>query len=252
MVASRNSYRYPPAHIVVGENSGDYPLTDKLFLRFRPAKEGGLHSSKALDSHHFRLLNSESDHEIFAGIASVIYWGFFSSAAGKHNDGRARSQARFFLTGRKNARHRLELHQVADTVRLVRQLLEQKRFGHARRAVSDIQELGQVSFASKVITFLDPHHAAVFDSIISNKVMEISGLAHLKMDVNHNRISKSNQEKYRSWCEVCSSVASSLNQGIHNGEPWQWTDWDGSKHDWRAVDVERALFAANPQIPKRS
>jgi hypothetical protein len=115
--------------------------------------------------------------------------------------------------------------------------------GRALSEISKLKELGQVAFASKVVTFLDPELAAVYDSRIAAKIQGNSSWRTMAMSPQ-GRITLAKQNRYHRWCRYCLEIASQLNQGIEAGESWHWTDWDQSKHQWRPVDVERAIFVA--------
>ena len=96
-----------------------------------------------------------------------------------------------------------------------------------------LPQFGQISFASKVLMFLDPARFPVLDLKIAR---EFGGgnfppLASLRFGPGGIRITRSNADAYYAWARWCRNVA-----GLVNEEP------ASPRRDLRAVDVERALF----------
>ena len=97
-----------------------------------------------------------------------------------------------------------------------------------------IPEFGQVSFATKVLMFLDPDNFPVLDLKIARTARrpEFPPLRDLRIYTSIP-ITKSNASCYGRWAYWCQNVAVRLN-GAHGA---------GAAHDLRAVDIERAVFA---------
>jgi hypothetical protein len=114
------------------------------------------------------------------------------------------------------------------------------RWYDALKAIMSINHLG-MSFASKVLMFLAPSSAAVYDSVIAEKLQalaEKNGNWHPMVVNVLGNYSSQKGEAYQAWCDFCSEKAARLNEVGS-----KWTAMNGSEHLWRAVDVERALFA---------
>jgi hypothetical protein len=119
-----------------------------------------------------------------------------------------------------------------------RQLLAEKNPGAALLLAMKVQFLG-MSFASKLLMFMNPTAAVVYDSVIARYLQagSFGSLGWLANDPkSQNRRAQSGV--YNNWCAYCIDTANEMNR--HGSE---WIDWDGSRQVWRAVDVERAVFA---------
>jgi len=112
--------------------------------------------------------------------------------------------------------------------------------GDALTTAMEIKYLG-MSFASKVLAFMDCEKAAVYDAVISERlaVQADHTLRSLAVSTSTAPAQKRGQaEIYAEWCNWCSTRAGQLNSaGL------RWRDWDRSPQGWRAIDVERAFFA---------
>jgi len=244
LAVARSEYAYPAASVAVQEGSGDlWLIARRHSIIFHPDWQARFTSSVDLDVYHGHLLNSPHPQEVLAGLASVVYWGFFSGADGLLRDGRARTRAKWFLKGRSGG-STIDPSHVFKVVAAARQWLARRQPGRALREISRLKELGQVAFASKVVTFLDPELAAVYDSRIAQTTKEYAALRSLQMNPNQGGVTGPKQERYKRWCNYCLEIATHLNQGIVAGRSWHWTDWDQTRHRWRPVDVERALFVS--------
>jgi hypothetical protein len=97
-----------------------------------------------------------------------------------------------------------------------------------------------MAFASKVLMFIDPCKAVVYDNRISQSLMttsdpELQAMAVSTLPATNK---KKQAEAYARWCDYCVKTAAAMNRlGL------KWKDWDCSEHEWRAVDVERAYYA---------
>jgi len=90
--------------------------------------------------------------------------------------------------------------------------------GDAIRCMSQLRQMG-VSYQSKHLMFLDPIHCATLDSIVRVLGYEES------------------QEGYQRWCDHCARVAFAL------AEKQVANPRRASLPEWRAIDVDSAVFA---------
>jgi len=87
-----------------------------------------------------------------------------------------------------------------------------------------------------VCAFMKPTQCGVIDSVIAANRPEF-GFA-----VNHGGFVKptlANKDRYQAYCERLVTEARELNT---MGPAYKWQDRDRTQHEWRAVDVERALY----------
>ena len=205
------------------------------------------YASVALDQFHGALLNSELAEDVVHGLLSVVFWGNASGKYGKVTEGRALARARWISNGKAGPRLKAG-HPPEDPAQIVGHLLKARsllgagRIADALRQVMEIRHLG-MSFASKALAFMSPTTAGVYDKIISNVLKENpdAELAELFVSTNFEVSEAKKREQatvYARWCRWCEVKA-----GVLNREGFMWSDWDGSDQPWRAIDVERALFA---------
>jgi Putative 8-oxoguanine DNA glycosylase OGG-like protein len=244
--SGRERYAYVPARLV-RVNGGDADIAWRsLALKIDLPKnwqKGGAsvrstYSSIALDSFHQTLLSAGQEEDLIHGLLSVVFWGFASGSDGRINANRALSRCRAILFGRKNSQPQ-SLDQIIAYLRVSRRLLDASRIAAALQEVQKIKFLG-MSFASKVLTFMDPATAAVYDDVISQR-LKLSADAEMRGMYVGTSVSwnKENQSAaYERWCHWCLKWAQRL-----NADRLLWRDWDGTEHNWRTVDIERAFFA---------
>lgn len=243
--AAREKYAYIPAHI---RHCLDSEL-DELAWASRPLvtdipadwpSRKHTQSSARLDQFHRRLLQSLDDEDLIQGLISVLFWGFISDPKGGLRPERALSRAKCILYGRQGARPQ-DQPQIVGYLKRSRELLSQMHISEALLTAMKIKFLG-MSFASKVLTFMDPEKASIYDSVISVRLKKDSDeeMRNLFVDTkNSSGRDRAEQGKiYAEWCTWCSKRADEL-----NSDGSRWCDWDSSEHIWRAVDVERAFFA---------
>jgi hypothetical protein len=217
----RNAYAYPPARLVrTYQHSTALTATwnGREYLRQDPAG-GWLHagvgySSMKLDTYHKDLLTSGHTDANVDGLISVIYWGYFAG---------------WVFTGKLGGATPTTAQGIAIAVAAARGYLAASDFASAISAIQSIAYIGW-SFASKVVAFLDPEHCGVLDSVVAGKLSNSTHSALTNIGVG--------AQGFDQWCRVCVSAAQTLNV---NGA--KWTDWDGAQHAWRAIDVERVVFA---------
>jgi hypothetical protein len=114
--------------------------------------------------------------------------------------------------------------------------------GDVGRALFELMKIRYIgmSFASKIVMFMNPSIAAVYDSVISERLKKYPELKYLYVKViGTTEKEKTRQcEIYSKWCEFCANTAQKQNAC---GDIW--IDWDSKKNVYRAVDIERAFFA---------
>lgn len=246
--AARKAYSYVPARLVEVTGSGACLVWGNLYLSpCMPLQDAwntcagrrqSQQTSIKLDEYHRDLLNAEADDEILLGLLSTVFWGYASGLNGRFTVERALSKARQFFDGRGAIRPQARTEILRHLCK-TRELLEVDRVADALREAMKIKFLG-MSFASKALMFMNPSKAAVYDRVIGERLAGScdSKIRTLGVKQNGARIRLSKPDIYAEWCAWCSEKATFLN---HSG--CQWQDWDGTLHDWRAVDVERAFYA---------
>lgn len=246
LFTARTAYSYPPGFV---ERTNEQEPIEISNLNFQVPSLNGTNffsNSIELDKYHTALLNSGSTDSTHLGIASVQYWGrCFAKARLNHNQAVAR--VHWLFEG--NARSKKTLINCAaekSVIAAVKSVSEDK-FGDAYMQIEGVPHLG-TSFGSKLLAFICPEKIGIYDSHIarylSDNIESIKALVDWddKNDVllpYPKRFSVSNSLPFQNYCLLLSSLAQSLNQ---KGKDYQWKDWDGSAQQWRAVDVERALF----------
>lgn len=171
----------------------------------------------------------------------LFFWGYASGTDGRVHAMFALAKSRAILRGKKNVPMQRP-ERIIEHLRKVRDLLETSRIVDALQEALKIQFLG-MSFASKVLTFMNPNIAGVYDAVISKilKVHSSDDLRRLYVSTQYTNSQKGRKHQatiYEKWCQWCSKEAETL-----NANAMKWTDWSGIEYNWRAVDVERAFFA---------
>jgi hypothetical protein len=248
--AAREKYNYVPARLI---RAGDYVAADltwkslKLIMNV-PAgwdvehqQTRSQYSSYELDEFHRSLLQSENEEDLIHGLLSVVFWGFSSGVDGRLNTPRALSRARAIVFGRKNAPPQ-SAGEIIVHIKHSRELLNASKIAEALLEAEQIKYL-QMSFASKLIAFMNPNATAVYDAVISLRLEKETDPELRTLFVSTNmptsksaKISQANA--YAAWCRWCAKKAGDL-----NARGAKWRDWNGTANSWRAVDIERAFFA---------
>ena len=200
-------------------------------------------SSLDLDRFHQQLLLSSNDKDLLHGFWSVVFWGYFSGTDGIFRPGRAISRVKWLIDGKSvhTPQHQPPTPNsiLINYLRDARCLALEGRFGLALEALMKIRFVG-MSFGSKIVMFMHPERAAVYDQVIARKILADTSFDRmLVVDPSLAGHVTSKCAAYDAWCHYCDNKASSLNSSNS-----QWVDWTGIQHPWRAVDVERAIFAA--------
>jgi hypothetical protein len=197
---------------------------------------GGEVTDDWLDSYHYNLLRAESASDRLLGLCSVIYWGFYT-----FGDNYSRERVRRHLRGYDNCPGTTPevAMQKTDAMTLS---LQAGDTGTALAELSDVGQLGRTPFASKVVAFLAPSITGVYDNRIRNGLATERWTRHINSGIGMTS-SSSVQRSYQSWCCYLSLIAGQLNLGISLGKNWTWSCGESGQKKWRAMDVERALFA---------
>lgn len=245
LIIARGAYGYVPARLVVSTDvEPDLIWRDLRLVRCLPSyadwatnPKGRLqYASVNLDAFHNKLLNGNSDKDLLHGLASTVFWGYASGADGRFRVERAIAKTKALAAGRRNA----AAQHPSDILRCLYAARDRMKVGDTEEALlkaMGIKFLG-MSFASKVLMFMDPSKAAVYDSIIGNRLSNSKTLGAMGVSTSPSTNRKRQAEAYARWCAYCVQEAAAMNRVGH-----RWKDWDNSEHAWRAVDVERAFFA---------
>jgi hypothetical protein len=221
--AAREKYAYVPARLVRARSAAAADLSWKSLnlVMDIPIKWAAGHkeirsqySSWDLDEFHRGLLQSDDEEELFHGLLSIVFWGFASGSNGRLNAPRALSRARAILVGRKNSSPQAA-DEIVSHLRRGRELLKTSKNAEALLEAEWIKFVG-MAFASKLLTFMDPQVAAVYDDVISLRLAQQADPELHSLFVN-TRIQTSKDARsaqastYESWCNWCSKTASNLN-----------------------------------------
>lgn len=184
----------------------------------------------SMESHHLELLGSSEPSNVVLGYLSVLYWGHYSGSNGP-NAQRAAAKVRLALA----SINKTPVTTYASVIGGCRGLLNDGKPGQALLQATKLPQM-QAAFASKLCTFLNPSQCGVIDSVIAANHPEL-GFSLDKL--GYVRTSRLNAKKYDEYCEGLVKMAAKLNALDLS---FRWMDRDRTKHDWRAVDVERALY----------
>ena len=231
----RNQYDYPKAFLKKSKTKTNIEITPGFWCDpVEYPKE--VKSDIELDSYHRQLLFSESAEDNLLGSSSVIFWGFQT-----FNQKIALFRVNRHLVGDrgKPGTSPAKIKNVLDSIR------KSSSLGEAITKLSPVSQLGRTSFASKLISFMYPEAAGVYDSQICRGLSKFSWAKENNLVFRIDQASVSSpriQDGYMRWCEFLSQVAEKMNDGISSGRDWSWKDPVAGSQLWRAVDVERALF----------
>lgn len=238
----RDRYKYPWARVAAAPGTSTapaipIPLTSALTLYGESTKRRI--TDIDLDGYHHSLLDSLNAFDRRLGCASAIYWGHIT-----RNEPFARRKVENF---RKMNLHRNVSARIFSCAMHCRRM----RWGDALKALHGLRELQRLPFASKVVAFIDPHHAGVYDNRI-NRFLSEKGLGNLflgpdgSVPIDGDSMRKpqvglqQNQRRYQHWCLRLQQLACALNTATPAA---QWICTERDHQAWRAVDVERALFS---------
>ena len=251
---ARASYSYIPAKLVVTDDDECDFIWGKLRLKKEtpniidwPANQGREnYSSFRFDEFHKKLLTeSDSAENRLQGLCSAYFWGYSSGADGRIHLERALARVLWLRDGR-NMGNRLipaqNLEAINCQLKLTSNFVAAGKFGDALQAAMELTFFG-MSFASKLIMFMSPESAVVYDDVIHQRLLISTDqkLRELAISAQHHTPAKK-ARAYEGWCDYCRLKAEELNKKNE-----VWCDWDNSKNAFRAVDIERAYFALGRQ-----
>ena len=241
---ARERYSYPAAHLRVTDENlivGNLDQTDLQFIRPLLADAANdpyiFNSTVELDQYHSELLNSDSVNDVILGLASVCYWGNYL-VRGHENHNFSVTRLSWFFSGNARATRCLATlgHQYAfDRVSSAKVLINHGEYGKALSQIADLPFFSR-SFASKVLAFMAPSMIGVYDSHIATQLHDLEMAPTGPMN-------PAAENTFDLSCQQWQSKADELNNAGKT-----WTDWDGSQHNFRAVDVERAEFAISTNM----
>lgn len=236
LVRLRNMYDYPKAYLKETKvNNYDVQLAPNLFGKYIQPENNEV-TDYYLDSYHYNLLRSNNNDERLLGLSSVVYWGYYTFG---HNYACVRVDR--LVNGYKQY-SRTTIESAAVRLNNIIQQVEIGCMGTALNGLAGISQLNRTPFASKVIAFVSPSTAGVYDNRINNGLKLEPWAIQFKNGIGHVN-SVGVQKSYQSWCSFLTLIASQINLGIASGKNWCWSCGQDSGIQWRALDVERALFA---------
>lgn len=186
-------------------------------------------TSTDIDRHHGNLLRSGSEQRRFEGYLSTIYWGHYSGQAGVARAARAMSKV-------KMARKGANFHYAGRIIKSMVRLLRRRKIADAITCATKLPQIG-FAFASKLCAFAAPQLCGVIDSVIVAKFPRFG----FQLQRGYIKTSKYNALRCAEYCKYISKWARFVNS---HGSQLFWLDKNRTKHEWRAIDVERALYAA--------
>ena len=263
IVKNVDDYYYPAFRIEVGFH-GDPKLKfgEGLFGSFVPTSKP---TCAELDSYHRELLQDESPAKNLAGLASVIYWGYavfgnqhalnkvlcilqehgsepcvnYDMAKNQvkdvpFSDKYARNRVCWFLCGRSKGP--VTRDDAKESINDARNAISQRCYGKALGHIGRMGQLGRTPFASKVVAFLAPDDAGVYDNQImwglkNHPLLLKSGLFDQCRKGVGSASSPSIQKRYNEWCNALQKIADTTNS-------------EGNGSSLRPLDVERAIYTA--------
>jgi len=187
-----------------------------------------------LDSHHANLLNSANPLDNLLGTLSTVFWGFYTFSAG----------FALIRAGRHLAGHGDRNASTAESVtRALESMKTAEDLGVALGTLAPLSQLGRVPFGSKVIALKCAPIAGVLDNQLDRglrRSLWAQGAPFLRAIGAVHEVRY--QNRYAAWCRFLCLVARGLNGGIRAGEQWHWQASEPQPQEWRAIDVERAIF----------
>lgn len=247
LVRARSNYAHVPARLLLHEGAGGTRLWGRTVKAAMPSQDEWTsnpkprcYSSWTLDDYHRVLLNSDDGGELLLGLASTVFWGYASGTDGVLRPDQAMAKVATLADGNDNGVIQ-DRSVIVSLLKITRDHLRHSQTGAALKAAMQIKFLG-MSFASKVVTFMSPTTHAVYDDVVYSRLRngEIPEFQLAAIDPATTANVQRKAEAYEGWCAHCCTVAGLMNERHAD----MWTDWDGRRHSWRAVDVERAFCSS--------
>lgn len=231
LIEYRNKYNYPKAYLVRSDKPTDLSISHGVWASpiFNPQDSS---SDLYVDEYHRKLLWSDDPTDNLLGTASVIFWGFYTFGH-KYSMNRVRRHLYGYAT--KAATTPAMIHNVLQNIKT------STDHGNSIGYLSEISQLGRISFASKVVAFIHPETAGVYDKQIDDGLTSLDKTGQRTSLIGSVK-NTSVQSGYGEWCENLHAVSRDLNEKIARGEKICWIDPTQGIQNWRTVDVERALF----------
>ena len=170
------------------------------------------------------LLSHEDQVDVKDGLSNVLYWGY--ARQGRRDYKVCTFRCSVQSTDDRRLVGFMEFARSGLDACAAERLLALKRLG--------LPGFGQMSFATKILMFLDPARYPVLDLKIARATANESYFAALqKLTVSQTSvpITHANADAYARWACWCRSIATQI-----NGIPQSPCGY------LRAVDVERAVF----------
>jgi len=225
VLANLSTFLHPSFHVEISRSGGELFFGDGLYGTYSPNQEG---TDSALDGYHHELLMHSDANMNLAGLASVIYWGY-----GTVGDSYARHRVRWFLNG-QGSTPPVTSEIASHCLRCVRASIDCGQFGIALGCLGPMGQLSWTPFASKVMAFLAPHGAGVYDYRILYGLPKSRILKHIFRDALRGVgpvSSPTVQRRYDAWCAVLQTLVRSASA-------------ERPELQLRPLDIARAIFAA--------
>lgn len=233
LIKYRNKYNYPKAFLVRSDQPTDLKISSDFWAK--PIfEESDSISDLIVDKHHHDLLWSDDPNINLLGTASVIFWGFYTFSPNY-----ALNKVMKHLYGYKT--------RVPTTPTAVNIALSHIRgdtdYGRSINHLSAISQLGYIPFSSKVVAFIYPQNAGIYDSQIDRGLKNAAWASDCSLTTRLGSVtSQSVQKGYQDWCVFLNTISDEINTRIIAGENLHWSDPHQGRSMWRAIDVERAFF----------
>ncbi len=223
VVANLPNYKYPAFRIQIYQKKDDLDFGGGVYGRFAPTQD---RTDRELDEYHRMLLWHDSKHKNLAGLSSVVYWGY-----ARFGDRYARGRVAWLMNGFRN-RPAVTPLAAGQCLTAARSFVTRGRYGEALGSIGTLSQLGRTPFASKVIAFLDPDHAGVYDNKIGDGLVNRSILKEHTVAAGRFEhctggvgpvASPTIQRKYQAWCEALSAIARCIGDVSRNCTHVRWT-----------------------------
>jgi hypothetical protein len=170
---ARETYAYVPAKLIRASEGAIGEIRGEDFRLSTSVPPPDWHSDRAkrrcysslkLDDFHSELLASDNAQALLHGLLSVVFWGYVSGTDGRIHSERALKRTRWHLDGKINSSPQ-QTKEIIVCLKNARALLEKGKVDDALIEVIRIKFIG-MAFGSKVLTFMNPCVAAVYDEVI--------------------------------------------------------------------------------------
>jgi len=215
----RAHYNYPKAYMVrTAPGTGDVNWPEGFSANHVLPLYGQI-TDTTLDEHHRTLLASEDPVDRAIGLASIIYWGFFT-----FSDNYARNRVRWHVHGCKGKAIGTTAHRAMAVTTLAHECMAAGNIGNAIASFKGVSQLGQTPFASKVLAFMTPEGAGIYDNHIQNGLAVIADANVMAGGVGLVQ-ARGVRQRYSLWCDFLVQKTFEINVGIEisAGEQSIWS-----------------------------